>query len=173
MEAARPRRPAEVLADALLNYLQGKPINAEATIGAVDSLFGGLGEGMGEGYRPDISPGESEARAHRRQSSRDKPHDGGWWWQATGQAHAVDPREAEARSARCAARQVLGFTQDEILTQDAIRSRRTQLARKFHPDRAGADVARARALGERMAAINAAADVLVDSLPQAQARANR
>ncbi len=145
-EASRPRRPSEVIAQAVVNFLQGKPINVEATIGAADTL---IGQGIGVGYPPDDPDGNGHARP------RFVPP----WWTAANPSPRPppppDPR-VEARRAELAARQVLGFAASEPLTADLIKDRKKRLARRYHPDHGGSDA--------KMQGINAAADVLMESL---------
>ncbi len=158
-EASRPKRPFEVVADAFVNFLQGKPINTEATIGAVDTLLGQWGSGMGADYRPDVEAGEGEDSVHR---GGGRPRGAAPWstWREAGQGprpgHA-DPEAEERRRIELAARQVMGFTASEILTEDQIRDRKKTLARRFHPDRRGGSL-------EQMKTVNAAADILLQSI---------
>jgi len=155
--AARPRPPSEVLASTLVDLLQGKAINREATIGAVQDLAEQW-TGMAGGYRPEVFDGESEASAHRRAQSG-TPR----WWPGAGAAAAggqrppapppIDPEIEKRRIAR----QVLGFAQSEPLTEAMIKDRRRALNKKHHPDRTGGSP-------ERVAIINDAADVLLAAL---------
>ncbi len=158
MEAARPRSPVDVIAESFINFLSGKPVNREATIGAAESLYANW-QGMGADYRPDVSAGESESSAHRRarngqqrQSWEDVFTRGG----ARGARPQVDPEEEARASARLAARQVMGFAASEPLTEDTIKDRKRQLAKRHHPDLGGS--------AAKMAAVNDAADVLMDAL---------
>lgn len=71
----------------------------------------------------------------------------------------VPPRDPQAEAkakAISAARRALGFSAKEPLTEELIRARRQQLARKHHPDRGGSV--------ERMAQINDAVDILLQPL---------
>lgn len=154
MEASRPKRPTEVLADAFVNFLQGKPINTEATIGAVDSLIGQWSSGMGSDFRPDVAGGD--ARAGQRP----------WWWTVIGQGGPAgqgappppaDARaQAEAKRVELEARRVMGFAAGQPLTEPLINARRKVLARRNHPDLGGST--------EKMTIINAAADMLLSTL---------
>lgn len=156
VEAARPRSPVEIIADAAVNFLQGKPVNRDATIGAVEDIASQWA-GMGADYRPDMFGDARESQAHRRAQAG-----GGatpWWVDQVNRARAQaqppqppDPRLAE----RIAARQTMGFAPGDQLTEDVIKDRKKMLARKYHPDRGGSV--------ERMSAINAAADTLLASL---------
>lgn len=67
-----------------------------------------------------------------------------------------DPRELERARARRDARQVLGFTASEPLTEEQIKARRRELALKVHPDRQGGSA-------RDMARVNDAADILLES----------
>lgn len=143
-----------------MNFLQGKPINREATIGAVDAFINQWSGGLGAEYYPPVNVGESEGNAHRRAQSGPAQ----WWWPG-GQRGAAPPPEARHDpQVLLAARRVLGFTAAEVLDADTIKSRRTALAKKYHPDRAGDDAAKAQQLTARMAAINQATDLLLQSL---------
>ena len=165
----RQRRPASVLADVVTDFMAGKPINREATIGAVEEMFAQWAQNIGAGYRPDIRPGETESSAHRRAQAGQSSHP---WWQGfdpwSGQGPAgrpdphrpppppVDPEEARQAVACAAARRVMGFTDKEKLDEDMIKRRHRELSKRYHPDRGGST--------EKMAAVNNAADVLRASL---------
>ncbi len=143
-EAARPRRPTEVIAEAVVNFMQGEPVNAAATIHAFDALFG---QGIGAGYHPDLGPG-----GHRVPGASNAP---GWW--TTPREPPVDPRVAEAHRAQLDARAVLGFAPRETLTPELVKAARRKMAKRYHSDRTGGSDA-------RMQIINNAADVLLQSL---------
>jgi len=154
-EASRPKHPSEVVARSLLNFLQGKPINADATLGALDELFGQGSQGIGTGYHPDLRPGESEGATHQRARQGHDPST--WWWrQAQPYPPPPDPR-VDARRAEIDARQVLGFSPSEPLTPDLVKMTRRRMAKRYHSDHTGGS-------DDRMRAINAAADVLLQSL---------
>lgn len=156
-EAAKPRAPSRVLLESLGDWLQGKPINGEATIGAAEAFLNQWAAGIGGGYRPDIS-GVSEDAAHRRaQSGTARP----WNWNIPHAGggrprHPESDPEVELQKARAAARQVLGFQMDEPLDAVKIKARHRQLVRKHHPDHGGST--------KRMANINLARDVLMEAL---------
>jgi hypothetical protein len=140
------------VADAFVNFLQGRPINAEATIGAVDSL---IGQWSGSNYHPEAGAGETEDSVHRRDrdgASRSGRGQRPWW--APGPA---DPVADDQRRIELAARQVMGFTASEVLTADQIKERKKTLAKRFHPDRPSGST-------EKMIAVNRAADTLLESL---------
>lgn len=163
-EAARPRSATEVLAEATVNLLQGKPINSEATIGAMSAVINQWATGLGADYRPDVGVGEREDAAHRRARPGPPP-----WWD--GGQRAAPPTDAPPGSHRAmllAARRVMGFTASERLDEDTIKARRNELAKKFHPDRAGRDEAKAKAMTARMSAINRSAGILLGELAPPQ-----
>lgn len=147
-----------MLLDTLGDWLQGRPINGEATIGAAEAFLNQWAAGIGGNYRPDIG-GVSEDAAHRRaQSGASRP----WNWNiphAGGRRAPHPPRhdpEAEVRKARAAARQVMGFDQQEPLDADKIKVRHRKLVKKHHPDHGGST--------QKMATINTARDVLMEEL---------
>jgi len=154
-EASRPRPPARVLLDSLTDWLQGNPINRDATLGAAEAFLNQWVAGIGGNYRPDIA-GVSENGAHRRaQSGTDRP----WNWNIPHTRQRQQPPhdpDAELRKARAAARQVLGFGPTEALNVDMIKARHRQLAKKHHPDRGGSN--------RKMETINLARDVLMVEL---------
>ncbi len=152
VEASRPKRPTEVLASAIANFLAGKPINVDATIGAADTLLGAwaMGGGMGGGYHPD------------NQAPRGPWQPGGFPWQQPPRAPRPRPPpppdpELDRRRAIAAARQVLGFASTEPLTAEVIKDRKRRLAKRYHPDLKGGSV-------QKMALVNDAADVLLAAL---------
>lgn len=151
VEASRVRRPTEVIADAITNFLAGKPINAEATLGAAENLINQwtMGGGMAGGYHPDTAPvGDVGAGG-----SRPRP-----WWQARPEPRPPDQTE-ELRRVRLAARQVMGFAAIEPLTEETIKDRRRVLAKRHHPDKGGSV--------QKMAMVNGAADILLQALATA------
>lgn len=157
-EAARIKPPARVLLDTLGDWLSGKPINREATIGAAEDFLSQWVGNIGGDYRPDMRSGESEDSVHRRAQPGARP----WNWNiphAAGgqqrQQQQPDPQRDLAR-ARQAARQVMGFAPNEVLDEAKIKVRHRELVKANHPDRGGST--------KRMAIINAARDVLVESL---------
>jgi hypothetical protein len=168
-ELAKPRAPAHVLLEALGDLLQGKPINREATIGAAEDFLNRWAGTIGADYRPDIMDGESENSVHRRgQPGTGRP----WWWDAAEQAGRAtrDPRgprtttgpgeptqDENLARARAAARHVLGYQPGDRLDAAEIKKRHRLLVLKHHPDRAGGSQ-------KKMAAINAARDVLMAEL---------
>jgi len=153
-EASRPRPPARVLLDSLSDFLQGNPINREATLGAAEAFLNQWVAGIGGDYRPDIS-GVSEDASHRRaQSGARRP----WNWNIphAGGHRQQPPPGAEIHRARAAARQVMGFQMHELLDADKIKARHRVLVKKHHPDHGGST--------QKMANINLARDVLMAAL---------
>jgi hypothetical protein len=155
-EASRPKPPARVLLDSLSDWLQGNPINRDATLGAAEAFLSQWVAGIGGNYRPDIA-GISEDAAHRRaQSGTERP----WNWNIphSGQRQQPPPHDpdAELRRARAAARQVLGFAPGELLDGDRIKAHHRRLVKKHHPDHGGST--------KKMAMINLARDVLMAEL---------
>jgi hypothetical protein len=140
-----------VLAGALDNFLAGKPINVEATVGAAAGLFDrwGIGGGIAAGYHPDVMAGERESSVHSR-AARGRP------WQPWNGADANPPQVPGPTPEELEGRRIMGFTSREVLTEEGIKDRKRQLAKKLHPDRGGSV--------ERMAQVNHAADVLLASL---------
>jgi hypothetical protein len=156
-EASRTRGPAEIIADSFVSFLQGQPINMQATIGAVEQVINQW-SGMAAGYHPDVDPGQREDTVHRNHSDgRRRP----WWW-TPGQSGPQqppsrdDPRAQQRLQQVREARRAMGFTQGEVLTAEDIKIRHRRLVKKHHPDRGGST--------EKMARINSAADVLMEEL---------
>jgi len=174
-EAARPRAPARVLLDSLGDWLQGKPINRHATIGAAEDFLNQWAGNLGSEYHPDVMGGQSEDSVHR-QGQPGTPYwwnAAGHWWQNLPSANAGPSGGDRTRSrprpppppphpqedlirARVAARQVMGFAPKEVLDAALIKKRHRILVAKHHPDRGGSH--------KKMSAINAAKDILVAAL---------
>lgn len=160
---------ATVAADVLADFLAGRPINRDATIGAVESMIAQWTASIGSSYMPDLRGVESEGAAHRRAQSGfprfdDFVDDVVRAGRATRQrARAPSPEESARAAAAAAAaeaaknaRAELGFGVTEVLSEESIRDRRKKLARRHHPDSGGS--------AAKMAAINNAADVLLAML---------
>jgi hypothetical protein len=158
-----------VLLDSLGDWLQGKPINRDATIGAAEDFLNQWAGNLGSQYRPDTMGGESEDNVHRRAQSGlgGRP----WWWNIAhaagqggqnGHARPQPNPDADLIRARIAARQVMGFTADERLDAGKIKARHRELVRRYHPDQQPAE--RRAAATKKMAAINAARDMLEAAL---------
>lgn len=164
-EAARPKAPIEVLGQTVADFLSGRPINREQTLGAVSDLASQWAGNIGAGYRPEVRAGETEGSVHHRAQSGQDPL---WQWILNAQKHAQgqqqsrqqpqqphSPQEIEARKLR-AARRIFGFKDGVDLTDEMIKKRHRELMKKHHPDRGGST--------ETTMVINAARDVLVASL---------
>lgn len=135
----------------MANFLAGKPINREATLGAAEQIFSQWLGGLGADYHPDVMNGETEGAAHRRA----QPGRGSWVPRPGTQGAPPPPRPpaGDPRAAAQRARKILGFGPQEEITQEDIDRRRRKLARKYHPDLAGGSE-------EKMIAVNRAADFL-------------
>lgn len=79
--------------------------------------------------------------------------------QAPPRGGRVAPEAIAARKANIAARGILGFEPDEAITEEAIKTRRRELARVWHTDNAAGKVDPTREA--MMRKINAAADLLL------------
>lgn len=155
MEASRPQSPVSVITEAAINFMSGKPINRDATIGAIESFVEHWSGGIGGAYRPDVSGGERESRVHQRAQSG---HETPWWTMPGSPRRGPQPppppsEEVERQRKIAAAKQVMGFAQSEPLTKEMVQQRHRKLVRKHHPDHGGST--------ERMMAINNARDVLL------------
>jgi len=148
----------------MANFLAGKPINIESTLGAAEAVFAQWMGGMGADYHPDVVDGESEGHAHRR-AQRGPWAPPGWTGgiggtpgvgQGPRQGPQGPPRRDPAAAAR-QARKILGFGPTEPITKEDVDKRRRKLARKYHPDLQGGSE-------EKMIAVNRAADFLVVAL---------
>jgi hypothetical protein len=146
---AVPKAPAKVIADALVDLLQGRPINRDATIGAAEDLISRW-TGMG-------APGQAPFVGHI-------PPDGVW----TRPSNAPPPPRpppppSEDVAQQLRARRIMGFSPREVLTEAGIKARKRELNRRYHTDvTQGADPK--QGAHHRAAAINAAADLLLASL---------
>lgn len=166
--ASRPRAPGEVLAGAFFDLLNGRPVDRDQTLGAIQDLAQQWSGTIGGNYRPDIQPGESEGSVHRRA----QPGSSSGWWHGRGPQHGPQgPRSAEEAEAAArqkhlmAAREVFGFSPQEPLTFEKIKARHRQLLRN-HPDKGGSTsrIINSTQPSSRMAIINSARDILEASL---------
>lgn len=131
----------EILVGSLGDLLAGRQTDTDAAIQAAGAAFDqwwavrnvGAYPGAYDGHRSRTGP----ANGQRPQPRQDP---------------AVD---AEA-NLRLAARRVLGFADNQSLTESMVKERRRMLAKKHHPDRGGSVA--------MMARVNDAADVLLASL---------
>ena len=171
--AAGQVRPVDVLAEQLVNFLSGRPINREATIGAAQDFAKQWAGGIGADYRPDIGHGSREDTVHRRAQAGGAA---GIPWYAEifmgrqpgvqhGAPRPPPPNAHEAEELRkiAAARQILGFTPREPLTEDAVNKAHRALIKRNHPDHGKNDADRMRRAGIA-AQINSARDVLLATL---------
>jgi len=145
----------ERISGTLIDFLQGQPINKDDTLGAVQEIFHQWSGTLGSAYHPTVGANERESSVHQRaQSGQTREPNWAPPPGAGGRRAEVDPEIARARAA---ARQVMGFSPSDILTEELIARRKRQLARRYHPDRQGGSV-------RKMAEVNNAADILVASL---------
>lgn len=160
--AAQPRSRSsiEILTETVVDFMQGRPINKEATLGAVENFFQQWSGTMGADYRPDVVGGASEDGVHRRaQSGNRAPID--WGGIFAGQrtqprpAPGPDPNLEQARQV-AAAKRILGFAESSKPNELEIKIAFRRLVRKNHPDHGGSVA--------KMAAINNARDVLLAAL---------
>jgi len=147
--AAEPRGPArraaEAAADLFEDFITGKPFNSKKAASAINEFASHIGGA----YASTAPDGERS-----RRGSRFDPPDGFQpppnWHREPPPPPGKDPAiEREAR-------RVLGFGPADPLTEDLIKERRRQLARKHHPDKGGSV--------NRMQAINSATDALIAAL---------
>jgi hypothetical protein len=80
----------------------------------------------------------------------------GGWYPPPGDHRRAPTHDENLQQLRAAARGVMGFAPREPLTEKKIKDRKRMLAMQHHPDRGGTP--------QRMAAINDAADVLLEEL---------
>lgn len=111
-EAARPKRPAEVVSEALRNFMSGRPVDIESAFRSAEAILW-------------------EIQAN-----------GNVWNSRRGPAGAEPPppvdHDAEALKAkRARARKILGIKPDVHLTAEMVKERKKTLAKKYHPDRPG------------------------------------
>jgi hypothetical protein len=139
--------PRDVIASALNNFLQGKPINVEQTVGAAESFFRqwAMGGSVASGPFPGQMSQDDVDRAVHDDGRHAPPR----------RPAAHDP-ELAARAAKLArAKRAFGFGDSHFTAAD-VKERRKKLARKHHPD-VGGDAA-------KMAKVNEYADILLASI---------
>jgi hypothetical protein len=147
--ASMPPSPAKVITDSLLGFFSGKPVDVGATVGAVQDAYAHWGASrMGALRGVPLPPLNQDAPRPGPGPSVD---------------HEADDR-AEIERVRRMARRELGFHDVEPLTESMIKDRQRKLARKYHPDLAGGAPEKTERLTKKMAAVNAAADVLLEAL---------
>lgn len=164
-KAQEPRAPVTIVGDLLSDFLQGKPINRDATLGAVQEIFRQWEGNLGGDYRPPVDNGQSESQVHGR--PRDPRVIFQEWAQRMAghgrQQSAPQPDEEQQRRVVVnKARRTLGFPLNIAVSEDAIKKRHRELAKKWHPDLGGAAERPVREA--KMRDINAAVDVLMAAL---------
>lgn len=157
--------PNGALADAVKRAARGQHVSTSGIVGALGELFNYFVQAAPE-PKPgpvrnawdDLQRAAAQAQANAR-SRVDRPPEPAteppratWDWWST----PPDPRAEAKRIETLRARAVLGFTNSESLTVEKIKDRQRALARKHHPDLGGSEA--------KMKAINAASDVLLESL---------
>lgn len=157
-EAGRPpapRPPAVAAFEVLEDLLSGERVSRARVESAISELFSGwtMGGNIAQGYYPDLDPSAPQPGFRPPSGFRPPP---GWPFQGAPGAPPFDPEAAELAEARRRARLVMGFAASEPITREILRARHRELVRKHHPDRGG-DL-------EKMKLVNAANDVLEDSL---------
>lgn len=163
-EIGRPPERRSAAANLIDNLLSGRKITRDHVNEAIGEFAGyAMGGGIAGGYHPDIS-NDGRTQHHR---SGTMPQGTEWWRilfpngvPAGGGARVhVDPEAQQLAAARARARVVMGFAASEPITQDKVRARHRELAKRHHPDRGGKV--------EKMQEVNVAADVLMAELEDA------
>jgi hypothetical protein len=149
-EEPRPARPFGAGLGAVLDdFLSGRKISDDAMGAAIDDLSWMMGGGYGahhEIFGDPTTPNPGFRPPHGQQMPPN-------WRPRSAPPPPPDPALEERRLAR----RILGFADGEPITAEAVSARRKELARKYHPDRAGGSL-------ERMQAINSSADLLLETL---------
>lgn len=166
-KAQEPRAPVTIVSDLLSDFLQGKPINRDATIGAVQEMFRQWEGNLGGDYRPPVDNGRSENQTHTRPfDAREMFRE--WTQRTAGQGRQrqqgpqPNDEEQQRRLAIDKARRALGFPLNTAISEDAIKKRHRELAKKWHPDLGSAADRTMREA--KMRDVNAAVDVLMAAL---------
>jgi len=144
LERASPLQSIEALFAPLINRFRGNPemqTLVEAGAGAVGDYVRARFQGRPPGVPVGPSPPGSPPRPGAPPRAR------------------VPPEAIAARKANIAARGILGFEPDQALTVEAIKKRRQELARLYHPDAAGGQKDATRE--QMMLGINNAATLLI------------
>jgi hypothetical protein len=149
--AAPAHQPRSSVADLFDDFISGRPFDSSKVARAVNEFAWGMGGGYGN-YSPDIDTGEAPRSRFDPPSGFQPPRS--WFREEPPVRPLVD--ESLLRE-RMRARIALGFGPSDPLTDDTIKDRRRQLARRHHPDLKGGS-------SEKMKTINDAADVLLESL---------
>jgi hypothetical protein len=145
-QGAKPRG-ARAVGDGIYNLVDrlvsGKKVTRKVAKDAFDDAREILDELKNSGWKiPDLPFPGNGANGHTNGRRRPDPE---------------AARRAEKQRAIARARQSLGFGPQDPLSEAAIKARQRELAKKYHPDRAGGSLA-------KMQEINAAVDVLLESL---------
>lgn len=151
-QSAAARTPRAAVGDLINDFFTGRPWSVDRVARAVSEVDWSLGGVFGGGFSPDIDTGaeRDDGRFVPPDNFRPPPR-----WHRE-QAPPPPPPKSNAAEIH-AARRELGFGPSDQLTEELIKDRKRQLARKFHSDlRGGSD--------EKMKRVNAAADTLVESL---------
>jgi len=145
-QGQQPSR-GDAIFDALDTWFSGRKVSKKKIRAAIHDLHdiaGSFQQGQAPGMPPPPPPGRA-------------PRPG------PPPPVADDPRLAEAKRRFMAAKRVLGFAESEPITAEQVTARRKELARRYHPDRAGRDDIARKRLEEQMIQVNAAADELLAS----------
>lgn len=132
------------LGQVISDYLGGRTVRPDDALRALGDLLGGLGmhpRVPGDGV---WAPGGGRTSPWPPRPQQPRPR-----------VVAPDPEVIERQRILLRARQELGFQPREPLTRDVVERRRKELARRHHPDLGGSV--------QRMASINQAADVLLET----------
>jgi hypothetical protein len=149
--AGASRNPGQPIVDAIHDMMQGKPINVDDFGRAAAQTIWEIGQGIASAFVPDMIPN----------LPRDA-FDPTRGWSGTTSTSAghnpppPPPPDPTPELEILRARRVLGFKAGQVLTEDAIKQRQRELAKKHHPDRGGKV--------EKMQQINAAVDTLMAAL---------
>lgn len=147
------RRVANVAASIFDDLLSGRPLDRGKVASAINEFAWTMGGGFTD-YHPDIDGG---AQGGDGVDTEYTPPPGTGWHREEAPRQRVDPNAIRAQQN---ARNTLGFGPSDLLTEDLIKDRRRQLAKRHHPDRGGSIT--------RMQAVNDACDVLMATLPGAR-----
>jgi hypothetical protein len=144
-EANRPRTAGSRIADLLSSVLRGKKVTDEQVVGGVEDFVDMFTRSAGDPAHDPIAAARARAADFIRRTQGQQQR------QAPPPPRGPDPRIAIAK-----ARQTLGFNPTDKLTEDMVKKRHRELARKHHPDRGGSVA--------RMQEINAAVDQVLATL---------
>lgn len=165
---APARRGSELgqkIGDLFHTFLSGNKITPDHLAAVAEEATWAIGGHMAPGYFPEIDP-RGHSRFDPPAGFRPPP---GWDPNADprGGRRATPPPppepeiDPEIETARRRARQVLGWSPSSKVTEDEVRAKRKELARRYHPDRKGGSL-------EKMKLVNEACDILVAELESAR-----